>query len=93
MNDEVGQTTRCTTTRTRPEREVFLLVVPLRPEDLKPGLPIMNPRLAKSVRLVPSNIVVQNDHAAVFLLGTISFTVAHRPPAQPGRRKAPMRVE
>jgi hypothetical protein len=56
------------------EAKDLLMVVPVGPANLKPDLPIMNPSLAKPVRLILRNIVVQNNHAAVLLRGTTSLT-------------------
>jgi hypothetical protein len=55
--------------------EDLLLIIPLGSPHFKPDLPKVNPVVAKLFRLVFRDVVVQNDHAAVLVLATISLTI------------------
>lgn len=52
----------------------LLLVIPFWPAHLKADLLKVNAPAAQSFRFVLRNIVVENDHAAVFVFGTTSLT-------------------
>src|SRR2546429_6345981 len=56
----------------------LLLIIPLGSPHFKPDLPEVSSPAAKLFRLVFGDVVVQNDHAAVLVLATISLTIPRR---------------
>src|SRR5207244_13314228 len=63
----------------------LLLIIPLGSPHFKPDLPEVSSPAAKLFRLVFGDVVVQNDHAAVLVLATISLTIARRVSANASR--------
>jgi len=53
----------------------LLLIIPLGSPHFKPDLAKVNSPSPKLLRLVVGDVVVQNDHAAVLVLATISLTI------------------
>ena len=72
--------------------EDLLLIIPLGSPHFKPDLPKVNPVVAKLFRLVFGDVVVQNDHAAVLVLATISLTMPRRVSANASRTPFTVRV-
>jgi len=63
----------------------LLLIIPLGAPYLNPDLPKVNSAATKLLRLVFRDVVVQNDHAAVLVLATISLTMPRRVSANASR--------
>src|SRR5437867_3135800 len=63
----------------------LLLIIPLGSPHFKPDLPEVSSPAAKLFRLVFGDVVVQNDHAAVLVLATISLTIPRRVSANASR--------
>ena len=65
--------------------ENFLLIVPLGSPYFETDLAKVNTAAAQPLRLVVSNIVIQNDHAAVLRRAGISLTMPRRVNASASR--------